>query len=143
MNIVSSESKDKIDSTADLRGSETILVIEDEVGLRELMIEILVRNGYRVLTANDGVEAIDQFEKHRHEIALVLSDMGLPKLDGAEVFSMLRLRDPSVKVILASGYLEPQYKSELLKSGARDFLQKPYDPEEVLKKIREVLDAGG
>ncbi len=143
MNLTTSPSIDKIASAADLRGSETILVIEDELGLIELMREVLERNGYRVLTANDGAEAIDQFEKHRNEIALVLSDMGLPKLDGAEVFSMLKLRDPSVKVILASGYLEPQFKSELLKSGARDFLQKPYDPQEVLKKIREVLDAGG
>jgi two-component system cell cycle sensor histidine kinase/response regulator CckA len=122
------------------KGSETILVIEDEENLLDLMTTILVRSGYTVISARDGVEAIERFEKHRKEIALVLTDMGLPKLDGSEVVSALILRDPNVKVILASGYLEPQLKSELLKSGARDFVQKPYVPEEVLKKIRQVLD---
>jgi two-component system cell cycle sensor histidine kinase/response regulator CckA len=95
-----------------------------------------------VLTAGDGVEAIDQFEAHWKEIALVVSDMDLPRLDGSEAFSMMKLKDPSVKVILVSGYLEPQFKSELLRSGAKDFVQKPYAPSEVLKKMREILDAG-
>jgi len=72
---------------------------------------------------------------------MVLTDMGLPKLDGAEVFTMLKLRDPNVKVLMASGYLEPQYKSELIRNGAKDFIQKPYQPEEVLNKIRKIIDA--
>ena len=138
---ISMASLDEIKSPADLRGSETVLVIEDEVSLSELLVQILERSGYRALTAKDGAEAIAQFEKHRNTIAIVLSDMGLPKMDGGEVFSKLKLRDPEIKVILASGYLEPQFKSELLKSGAKAFLQKPYAPDEVLKKIREVLDA--
>jgi two-component system, cell cycle sensor histidine kinase and response regulator CckA len=142
MNVVGSASMDEVENTVDLTGSETILLIEDEVNLRELMTKILQGYGYRVLTAGDGVEAIDQFELHRKEIAIVLSDMDLPRLDGSEVFSIMKLKDPNVKVILVSGYLEPQFKSELLKAGAKDFVQKPYVPSEVLKKMREVLDAG-
>ena len=140
MSMVSSASTQKDENLANLRGSESILIIEDELSIRNFMTQALEGYGYRVVTAKDGVEAIKQFEKHGKEIALVLSDMGLPKLDGSEVFSTLKLRDPNVKVILASGYLEPQYKSELLNAGARGFIQKPYTPEQVLRKIRDVLD---
>ena len=123
-----------------LKGTESILLVEDEEGLLTLMQMALERNGYTVFPAKDGIEAIETFEKHRKQIALVLTDMGLPKLDGSEMFTMLKMRDPDVKVILASGYLEPNYKRELLKAGAKDFVQKPYETEEVLKKIRAILD---
>lgn len=65
----------------------------------------------------------------------------MPRLDGAALFSALKDVNPSVKAILASGYLEPNLKSELLKAGAKDFVQKPYVPAEVLKRIREVIDS--
>jgi DNA-binding NarL/FixJ family response regulator len=68
--------------------------------------------------------------------------MDLSKLDGSEVFSLTRLDDPRGKVILMGGYLEPQFKVELLKFGAKGFVQKLYAPADVLKKIREVLNAG-
>lgn len=142
MSRVRSASSDEVKTIVNLRGSETILVIEDEVGLRELMIEFLGGNGYRALTASDGIKGIDQFEKHKKEIALVLLDMGLPKLDGSEVFAALKHRNPNVKVILASGHLEPEIKTELMQAGAKDFLQKPFAPEEALMKIRKVLDSG-
>lgn len=124
-----------------VRGSERILLIEDEPGLREFLIDILEENGYKVLTASDGAEGIDLFLKHHNEISLVLSDLGLPKVDGEKVFEAMKLRDPDVKVILSSGYLEPQLKSDLIHSGIKGFLQKPYSYIEVLEKIREVIDA--
>jgi two-component system cell cycle sensor histidine kinase/response regulator CckA len=96
-------------------------VIEDEPGLREFMVDVLKRNGYGVVIAKDGPEAIRQFDARRKEIALVLSDMDLPKLDGEKVLTALKVLDPLVKVILASGYLEPQLKAHLLKSGAKVF----------------------
>jgi two-component system, cell cycle sensor histidine kinase and response regulator CckA len=137
---IADEAKSVFDITS-YKGKESILVVEDEEGLLTLMQIALERNGYKVITAKDGVEAIEQFEKHRKEIALVLTDMGLPKLDGSEMFAMLKMRDPNIKVILASGYLEPQYKKALLNAGAKDFVQKPYIPEEVLRKIRLTLDS--
>jgi len=130
-----------IDKHSSSIGNETILVVEDEEGLRSLMQLALERNGYKVVMARDGVEALEMFESNRESIALVLTDMGLPKLDGSEMFAMLKMRDPDVKVILASGYLEAQYKSELLKAGVKEFVQKPYVPEQVLRKIRFVLDS--
>jgi len=121
-------------------GSETILVVEDEQMLRELLFGTLTGKGYNVLLAEDGQEMISQYVTHQERISLVISDMGLPKVGGYEAFKKIRSVDPSAKVVLASGYLEPNVKSEILRSGARDFIQKPYSPEEVLKKVREIID---
>jgi DNA-binding NtrC family response regulator len=74
------------------------------------------------------------------EIDLVVSDVGLPKMNGKQLFNELKNINPSVKVIVASGYIEPNEKSEFFKAGIKEFIQKPYPPDEVLKKIRESLD---
>ena len=74
-------------------------------------------------------------------IALVLSDMGLPRLDGYEMFQRLKELEPEVKVILAGGYLEPNLKSKIFRAGVKDFVQKPYLPAHLLKKVREAIDA--
>ena len=66
--------------------------------------------------------------------------MGLPKLGGWEAFKIMKEIRPKVNVIFASGYLDPGLKAEILKGGARDFVQKPYDPNEIMKRIREVID---
>jgi two-component system, cell cycle sensor histidine kinase and response regulator CckA len=125
----------------DIRGKETILLVEDEQNLLGLMKTALERAGYAVLTAMDGLSAIKTYSLNKDKIALVLTDLGLPKLDGAAVFTSLMEIDPKVKIILASGYLDPTLKSNLLRSGAKEFIQKPYSPNVVLRKIREVLDA--
>ncbi|MEK9136571.1 MAG: ATP-binding protein, partial [Bacteroidota bacterium] len=123
-------------------GTETILVIEDEDMLRELTRAALEAKGYGVITASDGADAVKLYKKHFQEIALVISDLGLPKLDGTRVFNELRKINPGVKVVIATGYIEPGVKSGLFKAGAQGFLQKPYKPAEILKIVREVLDAG-
>ena len=76
----------------------------------------------------------------QNDIDLVLSDMGLPKLNGYDVLAQVKHIKPDVKFILASGYIEPGEKSKILKLGARAFIQKPYVPNEMLRKIRQVLD---
>jgi signal transduction histidine kinase len=119
---------------------ETILFIEDEELLLELMKTLLEEKGYRVLTARDGQEGISTFKKHREQIGLVVTDMGLPTLGGWEVFLQIRENDPNAKVLLASGYLDPELKSKILKAGARDFVQKPYVPSELFSRIRRSLD---
>lgn len=122
-------------------GSETILVVEDEEILRELVKELLLEKGYTVLAAGDGEEALSTYKQNPAGVHLILSDMGLPRLAGYDLFHELRSITPNVKVILASGYLEPDVKSEAMKSGVKDFIQKPYLPEEVLRRIRAVLDS--
>jgi two-component system cell cycle sensor histidine kinase/response regulator CckA len=122
------------------RGTETILVAEDEEVLRKLLIKILQMHGYTVLAAKDGDEAITLFGEHEHEIALVLSDMGLPKRSGWDAIRMMQEKRPDLRALLASGHLDPGQKSEILKLGIKRFINKPYRVEEILKAIRETLD---
>jgi signal transduction histidine kinase/CheY-like chemotaxis protein len=120
--------------------SEAILVVEDEELLLAMVRVLLEENGYKVFTALDGKEALAVYKLHKDEISLVLTDMGLPRLSGTEEFIRLREITPDLKVILASGYLDAELKSEMLNAGAQAFIQKPYVPDDVLRTIREVLD---
>ncbi|MEW6156986.1 MAG: response regulator [Verrucomicrobiota bacterium] len=121
-------------------GNETLLFVEDEELLLDLMKSLLEEQGYKVFTARDGLEAVQVFKQHAAEIELVIADMGLPKIGGWEVFRRIKEVKPDVKAILASGYLEPNLKTSLLKAGALDFVQKPYIPKEIFERIRRVLD---
>jgi signal transduction histidine kinase/ActR/RegA family two-component response regulator len=121
-------------------GGETILVVEDEGTLRELIRAFLSAKGYTVLTANNGEEAFSIFTQRQNEIHLVLSDLGLPKFGGDELFRKITKTNPRIPTILASGYIEPGMKVRMLEEGVREFIQKPYNPNEVLVAIRRVLD---
>jgi PAS domain S-box-containing protein len=121
-------------------GKETILLVEDEPLLLDLLKLVLEEKGYRIATATNGQEALDVYTQYRDTIDLVLSDMGLPKLGGWETFQKMREVNPDVKVILASGFVNPELKVEMMKQGAKDFVQKPYVPHKILRRIREVLD---
>jgi len=121
-------------------GSETILMVEDEELLRSLIMVYLQGKGYTVLEAKDGLEGVEVYAQNHASIALVLSDLGLPRLGGEQMFALMKKINPDVKVVFASGYQEPGQMAGLLKSGAKDFVQKPYVPTEVLRRVREVLD---
>jgi CheY-like chemotaxis protein len=123
-------------------GTETILVVEDEEMLLMLLQGILEDNGYRVLTAADGQQGLEVYAEHQTEIDLVVTDMGLPRLGGWEMFAKMKGINPNVKAILASGYCDPKIKAEMVAEGAKDFIQKPYVSESVLRRIREILDEG-
>jgi CheY-like chemotaxis protein len=118
---------------------QTILLVEDEDMLRDLGISILESEGFRVLPAKDGVEAVALFETHSDEIGLVVCDLGLPRLGGREAFLKMKESRPGVRAIVASGYLEPAIRSEMLKAGVIDTIQKPYDFNDLLAKIRSVI----
>jgi len=121
-------------------GNETILVVEDEEALLLLLEEILRAKGYTVLTAGDGLRGLELYTEHRGQIDAVISDMGLPKQSGYDMFLKIRDLDPQAKVILASGYLDPALKSKLFVAGAKAFIPKPFQTSDVLRKLREVLD---
>ena len=121
-------------------GRESILVIEDEEFLIEFLQNILERKGYKVLVAKDGERAVELYRLYSKDIDLVLSDLGLPRLSGKDVFVRLKQINPNVKLIVASGYIEPEVKLEMTRNGAKDFLQKPYQPISILKSVRRVLD---
>ena len=124
-------------------GTETVLIIDDEEMLRELLKASLVLKGYTVLTAEDGMQGVEMYRSHQKEIAIVLSDLGLPILSGEDVFKKIREINPEAKIILASGFIEPEMMSEMYKAGLKRFIQKPYIPDEVLQKIREAIDTNG
>jgi two-component system, cell cycle sensor histidine kinase and response regulator CckA len=124
-----------------LGGSETILLVEDEELLLDSVHQLLESKGYKVYVAQDGKEAVKLFRRHNREIDLVLTDLGLPGISGKEEFAKLKEIDLGVKVIMSSGFFEPDVKSELLKAGVKGFIQKPYIPDEILRVIRFVLDA--
>jgi two-component system cell cycle sensor histidine kinase/response regulator CckA len=131
---------DKGDAAEVPGGHETILLVEDEELLREAATEILTSSGYKVIGAADGEEATRIYSQRRGEIALLLSDFGLPKIAGDMLFDNVKGMNPNIKAIFASGYLDPQLKYKLLKAGVKDFIQKPYVPSEILRKIRDILD---
>ncbi len=122
------------------RNNETILVVEDEEMLLDLVKSLLEDRGYNVMTARDGQEGLDKYTTHHKQIACILTDMGLPKLGGWEMFLKMKEVNPDVKAILASGYCDPKIRSEMMNEGAKDFIQKPYVTEIVLNRIREVID---
>ncbi|HXG38468.1 MAG TPA: response regulator [Bacteroidota bacterium] len=117
----------------------TILVVEDDEMLLDLLASVLEEHGYTVLLARDGLESVELFKQHHGEIALVLTDMGLPHLGGWEAFLEMKKIDPNVKTMMASGYFNPSLKAEMLRAGAQDFVQKPYVMEDVLRKINELI----
>ncbi len=121
-------------------GNETILLIEDEELLRGLVNEMLKLKGYNVLIAEDGEDAVRQYQQHQEEIQLVVSDFGLPKLNGFQVFKKIKAINPAVKVIIASGYVEPERKSEMLDAGVQEIIRKPFSVDKLLRCIRSVLD---
>lgn len=126
-----------------VRGSgEMILLVEDEEMLLDLLQALLEESGYRVLTAKDGMEAVDVYKSHAEEISIVLSDMGLPKLGGWEAFRRMREVNPNIRCILASGYFDPDLRIEMIKEGAIDFIQKPYVPNVILARINEAIHDG-
>jgi len=123
------------------KNEETILLIEDEPMLLELLKAVLEEEGYRIETAKNGEDAVALFRRQPDKIDLVLSDMGLPKMGGWDVFERLRELKPGLKMILASGYVDSATREDMISRGAQDVVQKPYVPHLILKRIRDILDA--
>jgi PAS domain S-box-containing protein len=121
-------------------GTETVLVVDDEVYILNLLKQVLESVGYTVLLAEDGLQALEVYQQRRGEIDLVVLDMGMPRLSGRETFRRLREFDSQAAVLISSGYAEDDQAREMLNAGARGFLAKPYNIDELLSRVREVLD---
>lgn len=127
-------------SSLSLKGSETILVAEDEEGVRNLAREVLEKYGYTVLEASNGEEALALAERHEGPLDLLLSDVVMPRMGGPELAQALVERRPNVKVLYMSGYTEhPMVRRGVVESGVA-FLQKPFTPTVLVSRIREVLE---
>ena len=120
-------------------GSETILVVEDEGSLRELLRTVLEPRGYRVLTASDGAQAVNLLMGEASRIDAVLLDLNLPEMDGVAVYKEVRRLRPSAKTIIVSGNITHEVRRELISLGQTEFLPKPYQLEELGRRLRASL----
>lgn len=121
------------------RGSETILLIDDEETIVEVVEKALKLTGYKVLVAGNGEEGLTIFQKNQEEISLVILDMIMPGMSGAKVFGQIKRINPEAKVILSSGYSLEGEASEIMAQGCNAFIQKPFGIMDLSQKIREVL----
>jgi PAS domain S-box-containing protein len=120
---------------------ELILVVDDETSVRTITRQSLETFGYRVVTATDGADALARYAEHRSEIALVLTDLMMPVMDGNALIEVITRMDPTVRIIAASGLHTHGPVLRALESRVKVFLEKPYTAENLLKTVRRVLDS--
>ena len=121
-------------------GKETILLAEDDASIRTLAERILMQLGYTVLSACDGIEAIDLFRRHREEISLAILDLVMPKMSGVEAIGKIREESPGMKSIFMSGYSVGGIHDRFVIKQDTPFLAKPFTSAAMARKVREVLD---
>lgn len=121
-------------------GSGTILLVDDEERVLLVGRRLLERLGYKVIEARSGQEAIDTYRDKKAEIGLVILDIIMPRMGGGEVYDWMKEINPAVRVLLSSGYDIDKEAKEILARGCDDFIQKPFDLQDLSQKIREVLD---
>ena len=121
------------------RGKETILIAEDNEGVRHFMRDVLQQYGYKTIEAIDGEDAIDKFTQHR-DIDLIIVDSVMPKKNGREVYEEIHRMQPHIKALFTSGYTKDIVLDKGIEDKEFDFISKPLSPAALLHKIREVLD---
>jgi CheY-like chemotaxis protein len=122
------------------KGSERLLLVDDEEVIREVGQKQLERLGYQVSLAQNGQEALERFAEQRAAIDLVILDMIMPGMGGGETFDRLRAIDPRVKVLLCSGYSLEGQAARIMERGCNGFIQKPFSLDALSNKLRELLD---
>jgi PAS domain S-box-containing protein len=123
------------------RGGETVLLVEDEETVRKLARKILVRHGYQVVEASNGYDALQIWERHPTPIHLVITDVVMPIMGGAELIRRLRAIRADTPVLLMSGYTDDAIVRQSIASARDWFLEKPFTPDALARKVRAVLDA--
>ena len=119
-------------------GQKKILIVDDEIELAAMLQEILESEGYKTVTAQNGIEALKIYEQEKKSIGIIISDLGMPLMDGRELIKTLTETGAYVKFIFMTGYLDKESKVQLKELGARDVLLKPFTTEDVLSTISSV-----
>ena len=127
-------------STTSLKGTETILVVEDETRVRKLICQVLTAQGYQVLEALGGEQAIRRAAKHNGSIHLLLADVVMPEMSGPRAEEQIRALHPGIKVLYMSGYTDEAIVHHGILDSGQAFLQKPFLPNTLARKVREVLN---
>ena len=132
----------KFTKTSDklIKGTGTVLLVDDEEVIREVCKELLENIGYRVFSARDGKEALKLYRKNRDKIDLVLLDITMPNMSGSEVYDRMKEMNPDIKVLLSSGYSIDGEVTDILKRGCNGFIHKPFNLNALSQKIRKILE---
>ena len=123
-----------------LRGSETVLAVDDDPTMLELVEELLTPMGYKVFSAASGEEALEMMASQQEKIDLLLTDVMLPGIKGQDLAKQLLLNCPDVSVLFMSGYLCPSMAHSEKDKRFEAFIQKPFAPNSLLRKMRKLLD---
>ncbi len=129
------------DTSAQLRGNETILVVEDEEGVRELLRKVLMEHGHTVLEARHGKDALMVAERYERPIQLLVTDVVMPEMGGAELARRMTEQRPETKVLYVSGYTNDEIVRRGICNFGPIFVQKPFTPEDLMLRVRGVLDS--
>jgi CheY-like chemotaxis protein len=124
----------------DIKGTETVMIIDDEESIVRMLTDVLSHNGYTVVSETSANEGIKLFEKKKDDVDLVLLDIIMPELNGVDVLGELKKINPDIKVLLASGYNKMDQNEDLIEKGASGFISKPFRIFELLKRIRGLLE---
>jgi two-component system cell cycle sensor histidine kinase/response regulator CckA len=134
-----SAADDAMKTAADLTGQGTILLVEDEEGLRALNARGLSSRGYTVIEAGNGVEAMEMLERQGGKVDLVVSDVVMPEMDGPTLLKELRKKNPETKIIFVSGYAEDAFQKSLPDPDDYNFLAKPFTLKQLVAKVKETM----
>ena len=126
-----------------LMDGKTILFVEDEAKQLKYMQRLLEAEGYRVLGAKDGLEAVSLYKRHSNEIDLVVLDLRLPRLNGWNVFQEMKREDPQLKALVASAYVTPEVKAAIKSGELLGLFVKPYSVDRFLATISDVVRKSG
>jgi CheY-like chemotaxis protein len=122
------------------RGTETVLLVDDENTITEVLEKALTLMGYKVFLASDGEKALEVYRRNQDAIAVVILDMIMPGISGGKTYDLLKEINPGVKVLLSSGYSVDGEAAQIMSRGCDGFIQKPFGIKELSQKIREILD---
>lgn len=125
----------------ELAKGEYILIVEDDIEVSSLLNDILTAFNYNCVVVEDGESALEIYNSNEPKFALIIGDLGLPKLGGVELFEQLYKVNPQIKFIAISGFGHKDVKNTLLAKGVKAFLPKPFRIVNLLKTIRDILDA--
>ena len=123
-----------------ISGTETLLIVENEAAIRNLLQMALQKNGYRVLTAESGREALDLINAHSGPIHLLITDVMMPDIDGPELVRRLSTLRPDTRTLFMSGYMDDALGEQGVLPSNVNFIQKPFSPRTIAQRVREILD---
>jgi len=117
----------------------TILLVDDEAGILSMSKLLLSHSGFSVITASDGMEAVEQFRQHAADIMLIVMDITMPRMDGREAYTLIREMDPAIPVIMSSGYSRTRFEEDFRDAPLVTFLPKPYNRSQLNTAIQKAF----